>query len=350
MLKNLSSQQILLIGIAAILLIIAAFAFYLLQNPSAVLPFSDITPTLIATLPATELPVQVQPTSTPSPTRQTSYTPFATLLTVQAPFTSAPADQITGTITLNPSLTSTPSPTKLPSQTNTPSAAHTASATPTKTPIPTISMTLLPGEYGVTGRILQNGSPVVNAVVEFRDDVDQRQSATDQKGYYSFITLAPGTEFKLTFNQDDNAQLIPGAYITSLARIEGSLPINANPIQLPDLEVSIDLDDVLFEPQTPADGSTYAASLISQANRFQFVWSQYNPGGSYHVELYPFTSDVPIWTSNQTSSTNMRWNGILDDGTHITEGTYWWRVAASRVIGSYTEVIFTQSSDITFNP
>lgn len=49
-------------------------------------------------------------------------------------------------------------------------------------------------------------------------------------------------------------------------------------------------------------------------------------------------------------STNMMWNGTLDDGTHISQGAYWWRVAATKSLGNYVQVIFTQQSDIQFTP
>jgi hypothetical protein len=349
--KNLSSHQILLIGIASVLLLIMAFSFYLLKYPSAPFPFTIVRAPFTSTLLSTKQPDLKQPSSTPEPTRRTTYTPFATLLTAQAPSTFMPTSPITETITPLSSQMNTPTYTSVPGQYPAQIGTITVTqVTPGITPSPTNTVTITSGEYRVTGRVLQNGTPVVGATVEFKDDVAPRQSTTDQKGYYSFITMAPGTEYKLSFNQDDNPQLVPAAHVTSLAWIEGTLPTTANPIILPDLEISLKLEDVLFELQAPIDGATYSASAISSSNPIQFIWTLYNPGGSYHVELYSFFSDQPIWTSNQTGLTNSMWDGTLEAGSHITEGNYWWRVAVTRSAGNNVVLIFTQPLDILFSP
>jgi hypothetical protein len=43
------------------------------------------------------------------------------------------------------------------------------------------------------------------------------------------------------------------------------------------------------------------------------------------------------------------WNGTLTDGTHIAAGNYWWRVAVTKSLGGYVEVIYTQQFDLLFN-
>ena len=105
-----------------------------------------------------------------------------------------------------------------------------------------------------------------------------------------------------------------------MAWIEGSLPTGLDPIQLPDLELSLNLDGMIFGLQSPAQGATYSASAISTSNPIQFVWSVYNQGESYFVELGQNNNDVPIWTSGETTSTNMMWDGTVDNGLHITAG------------------------------
>jgi len=199
--------------------------------------------------------------------------------------------------------------------------------------------------------VLQNGTPVANAVVEFVDDVAPRQSTTIPGGHYWFTTLAPGTTFSLTFRQSDNTRLTPASDITSLAQIKGTLPSLVNIIDLPDFEISINLNEMLFTLQTPADGATYSPSAISSINPIQFIWTVYSLGGPYHIELGPQGSDQPIWTSGQITSTNLfMWDGTLNDGTHITGGTYWWRVAVTKSLGNYFVVIFTHTYDLLFNP
>jgi hypothetical protein len=165
-----------------------------------------------------------------------------------------------------------------------------------------------------------------------------------------FTTLATGTTFSLTFRQKDNPPLAPLVEISSLAWIEGTLPSTGNPIDLPDFEISLNLNALLFEPVSPTDGVTYSASVISPANLIPFDWTLYSLGGSYHIELGALGSDQRLWHSSQLSSLYYMWDGTLDDGTHITQGTYWWRVAVTKSLGNYVVVIFSQPRDITFIP
>jgi len=349
MIKNLTPNQLFLIAMAAILLLLAAFSFYLLQDPLAPRPFAP-PPATDTSTPLPPSPTNpTTPTSTSVPTRQTSYTPFATLST---PNPEMPTQALEQTLTAGPNVTISPG---APTNTATlrPSGTSLYSVTPpspTISPSSTITGTLTAGEHGVTGRVIQNGTPVANVVVEFQDDVAPRQASTNSGGHYWFSTLAPGTTFSLSFNQADNPRLTPASEIASIAWIQGTLPTGINTIDLPDFEVSVNLDGTVFELQIPVDGATYSSAVISLSNQIQFIWSLYNPGGSYHVELGPHGSDEPIWTSNQVALTNIMWDGSLDDGTHISQGAYWWRVAVTKSLGNYVVVIYTQRFDILFNP
>ncbi len=352
MLKNLTSSQLLLIGIAAVLLLLAGFSFFLLQNPAALLPFAPSkagTPTPSATAQAS----QTSPTETPVPTRQTSYTPFATLLTPQstAPGTIIPATIApTSATTVSPG-SQTPSGTVPPGSVTPPQTS--AAPSPTGgllTSTPSLIGTLLPGEYGVTGRMLLNGTPAANVVVEFKDDIDPRQASTNLTGHYWFTSRAPGTSFTLTFKHSINPNLVPAVEVSSLAVVNGNLPTGINIIDLPDFEVSLNLHGALFETLSPMDGAAYSASVIGPNNKIPFAWTLYFLGGSYHVELGPTGSDQPIWRSDQLVSTYAMWDGTLNDGTHISQGTYWWRVAVTKSLGNYVVDLYTPPWDITFNP
>jgi hypothetical protein len=348
MLKNLTTNQLLLIFIATLLLFLAAFSFYLLQNPSAPLPFFPARSTSSPTLPAPALTIISLPT-TLAPTRQTSYTPRAAFITpgterpTEAAITSGTPMPVTTAYPNPPGATGSPKPTNtLASTSRTPSATSTTS--------PSATATLSPGEHGVTGRILQNGTPVANVLVVFADDVTARQASSDQGGHYWFITLAPGTDFTLTFNQADNLRLTPTAEVASFAKIEGTLPTGVDIIDLPDFEVSLNLNGSLFELQAPVDEAAYSASAISTANPIQFNWSLYALGGTYQVQVSPSGSDTPIFSTIQLASSSYMWNGTLDDGTHITQGTFSWRVAVTKSLGNYIVTIFTQQFDLVFNP
>lgn len=361
MYKNLTTNQLILIAMAAVLLLLAAFAFYLLQDPSAPIPFIPAP----ATSTATPAPVSSETQSAPSPTRRTTYTPLAAFQTPQlgtpiarstqqqttlaapsSPAAYPPPLQRTPVNTSPPRTATTPNP--YPIATTPPTVSRTPPAT-TKTPTNTASATYLPGQIAVTGRVIKSATPVANVVVTFADDTAPRQSITNPAGHYSFTTLAPGASFTLTFNQSDNPGLTPPAEIASMIIVEGTLPTSVNPIDIPDIELSLNLGGVLFEPQTPTDGTSFVASVINSANPVQFIWSLYSLGGSYHVELGPAGSDTPVWASPLITPNSYMWDGTLTDGTHITPGTYWWRVSVTRSFGFYVEVVYTQQIDIIFN-
>jgi hypothetical protein len=202
----------------------------------------------------------------------------------------------------------------------------------------------------VTGIVVLDGFLQPDVVVEFEDDVAPRQATTNSSGHYWFTTQAPGTHFTLTFLQSDNPDLTPTDEIASIAWIDGNLPTTMNPIELPNLELSLNLSGMLFQPQFPADGATFSASIISPSNPIQFVWTQYYQGESYFVQLGKAGEEDTIWNSEDTTSNNLMWDGILDDGNQVASGAYWWRVTATKMSGAYSLNIVTQIQDILFNP
>jgi hypothetical protein len=340
--KNLPSNQILLLVIATVLLLLAAFSFYLLQDPSAPLPFSP-PPTTTITLPPASASHTPAPSSTEEPTRQTSYTPFASPAVSETTAAGSGSPIPDGTMTVSPLPDETTIPLS-PTPTTTPQVSVTASFSPTASP------TLIAGEYEVTGRIVQNGTPVSNVLVEFTDDAPARKRTSDSRGYYSFITLAPGTTFSLEFSHNDNPQLTPIQEVASMARIEGTLPTGENIIELPDLEVSLNIDGMIFRLVSPVDGATFSAAVISPSNPIQFTWTLYNQGAGYYIELGSTSSDEPLWISGDTTSTSLMWNGTLNDGSHISEGAYWWRVGVNMPLGRHEFTAFTHEWDLLLNP
>lgn len=347
--NNLTKNQILLIVIATVLLVLAAFSFYLLQDPTAPLPFVPPPPTSTFTpLPATPTDTPT-PSSTPIPTRRTSYTPFASQ---DRTASGTPPEETITPVTLIPESSGTTTVSPVSSTTITPSfPTNTSTLRPlvTTSVSPTASQTLISGQYEVAGKIVQNGTPIANVVVEFTDDDPPRKRTTNSDGHYSFITLAPGTNFSLAFNLADNPHLTPVPEIASRAWIEGTLPTGDTNIELPDLEVSINIDGMIFRLVTPVDGATFSAAVISPSNPIQFIWTPYNKGNTYFIELGPNGSDEPVWISGNTPSTSLMWNGILNDGSHISEGAYWWHVGVNQTLGNYYRIAFTHEWDLIFN-
>jgi hypothetical protein len=338
--KYISKNQLLLIAIATLLLLLAAFSFYLLQDLSAPLPFTPPTPSSTATPLPPSPSFTPEPSSTNLPTRQTSYTPFASPPVTD---TGTPPENTGTSVTATPITSGTISP-------KTPSSTPTIQPNVTTTVSPTASQTLSAGEYPVEGRVVQNGTPISGAIVEFSDDAPARKASTNNGGHYSFITMAPGTSFYLMFKQADNPQITPVSEIASFAWLEGTLPTGMDIFDLPDLEVSLNVGGMNFAQQTPADGEAFSAAVISSANPIQFSWTVYNQGDTYYIELGVNGSEDPIWTSPETVSTNLMWNGTLDDGSHISAGNYWWRVAVSNTIAEYKLIAFTHKWDLVFNP
>jgi hypothetical protein len=342
--KYISPHQLLLFILATLLLLLAAFSFYLLQDPTAPLPFVPPPPSSTITPLPPSPSYTAEPSATSMPTRQTSYTPFASPAITDS---AAPTDGTLSppTAVTEPGVTGTLS--TVPGSTTTTSTIQPVA---TSSVSPTASQTLMTGEYLITGRAVQNGTPMANAVIEFSDDNPTRKSSTDPGGHYSFITLAPGTTFTLAFDQDNNPQLTPDPEIAPLAWIEGTLPTGVITIALPDLDVSLNIEGMVFRLVTPVDGAAFSAAVISQANPLQFIWAFYYLGDTYFVELGPNGSDEPAWISGNTTSTNMMWNGTLDDGSHISKGAYWWRVGVNKSLGIYKLIAFTPKWDLVFNP
>jgi len=359
--KNLSVNQLLLLGLATVLFLMAAFALYLLQDLSAPLPFEPPSPTSTITPPPSITPTA---SATSTPTHRTSYTPFAhtaTQGTGTPPGTplGTPSGTPSGTPATSQAASPTPSSTPSPTtpaitSTGSPVSTPTRTITPTPppdTPTPSPTATLALGEVNVTGRVVRNGIAVAGVVVAFKDDEASRLDTTDANGNYGFVTLAPGTSFTLAFYQVNNPQLTPASEIALTALIEGDLPIGANPIQLPDLEVSINLNGVMFELQGPADGTSYSAAAISLSNPIQFDWSLYYQAENYFVELGASGSDDVSWNSAEVVPTNLMWDGTLGDGSHVTSGTYWWHAAAGKSLpGDYWFISYSQDLSIVFTP
>lgn len=340
---------LLLIGLLALIFLLAALGLFLLQAPPEQLPeTSTASPSAASTARPAGSATESQPSSTP----RTSYTPFAnrltqTLNTTERPATKAPTMPATPTITLG---SGTPSPTSIPITPypgpGTALPSPTISSTSTVVPTATLSS----GEFGVSGRVVQSGVPLAGITVEFRDDQPVRTAVTDAEGRYWFKSFAIGANFTLTFIQAANPQLSTSTQIASTALLYGYLPSGSQIITLPDLEVSLVVNGQIFEASTPLDGAAFNTTNITPANPIQFVWTTYSQADYYYVELTIPETDELIWSSENTTSTNTMFNGTLDDNTHITAGSYYWMVAASRPTGGYQLIAYTHPHTLIINP
>ena len=193
-------------------------------------------------------------------------------------------------------------------------------------------------------------SPLQADVLLFRDDQPSRLAATDDQGRYWFTTTAIGVDFTLTFEQATNPQLANSTQVAWTALLYGYLPSSGTVINLPDLEISVVLNGQTFEPVSPADGTAYSATNITIANPIQLLWSMYPQVEYYYTELYNTSNNDLLWGSENTTSTNIMFDGTLDDGTQITAGNYYWTVAANLPAGGYRLIIYSQVREIIINP
>ena len=170
----------------------------------------------------------------------------------------------------------------------------------------------------VTGKISNNGQPVVNLLMKICDYTNHPEttlideSHTDSEGVFSF-----------SFNHDPEVTpyVISGwknpdktfedwaHHITS---------IESDRIVLPDFDIYY---DELF---SPLDGATYKADDINDSNPIVFEWTD---GGRsdiifYSIAICPEGEETIL--GETTDSTTYSFDGILDDGTKITAGTYEW--------------------------
>jgi hypothetical protein len=358
-----SNELLVLIGLIAFIFLLAALGLFMLSSPgrSSLLEASS-SPGQVASG-QTITPDGAASTLTNTP--RTSYTPFATRLTMipEAP-TQAPPIPGTSTITATPGTafpgSATPAATTDPyplpgtqpvNATPTPTSANsTPSATPVYTLTPGPSPTLAPGQTGISGRVLQNNAPLAGVIVSFQDDQPARTAVTDAQGRYWFTTLAIGVDFVLAFEQSANPQLASSTQIASTALMYGYLPTSGTVVNLPDLEISLMLNGQIFEPSSPVDGAVFSAANITTSNPIQLMWTTYPQVEYYYAELSRLGTDELLWGSENTTSTNVMFDGTLDDGTKITAGSYYWVVAADRLSGDYTLTIYSQLRDIVINP
>jgi len=113
------------------------------------------------------------------------------------------------------------------------------------------------------------------------------------------------------------------AYYSDDAFVEWQYPLTSFES---DQIVIHDFDIHYVELFSPPDGATYKADEISDSNPIVFEWTD---GGRsdilfYNIKLCPEGTEE-IW-SEQTDSVTVSFNGILNDETKITPGTYKWEL------------------------
>lgn len=357
-------QIILLAGIVAAVLLLAALGLYLIQNPAAPLPWEKPTASPTITLPPT-VTGTTTPTITDTPTRRVSYTPRLPTNTPQpsetATPTTIPTTQVIPTATTAPTFThlpptNTPEPTRTRSaHTKTPTLTQEAS-TPTGTTAAdtaTPTATLPSGTVQVGGRMLVNGAPVVQGVlVKFEiENVTTLTTTTDANGYYTFtMSVNSGFNFAATFDQSKNEQFYPGEQITLWAWIAGLIPAPNITAKLPDLEISLTPGGNTFQPLTPANGASVSVEPLSSTNPLRFEWNAYPQADRYWFDLTLDGQTETTWQSTEVTTTYFNFNGKVTPTEKISPGNYHWSVGALQYIDTYTVYAYSHPFSLIFTP
>jgi hypothetical protein len=401
----------LLIGIIALVLLLAALGLFLIQDTSAPLPWEEPTQTASVTpRPPTATQTSTS-TVTSTPTRRSSYTPRALVTgtavtgtpatptlsttpletslasvtatsastalatstatsasTAQATSTATSASTVqpttssTPTVTEQPTVTPTPTETtegQTPQPSNTPTVTPENSSTPTETNTPTetsVALTLTPSPttdsnaITFSGRIMVDESPAAGVFLTLENDLtDNLEATTGADGRYTFvINSTDSTYFTLVFDQTENNQLYPASSTLAWMWLEGVVPAGGLSLTLPDVDISLTIGSNTFGQTSPASGASFSLNEIS-SNPLRFEWGGYPGASQYWVDSGQEGSTNTVWQSNYTSNTFVSFDGKVG-GSPIATGNYWWTVGAQKQIDVYTLWVYTPQRSIIFTP
>jgi hypothetical protein len=195
----------------------------------------------------------------------------------------------------------------------------------------------------VSGRVVRDGASVGAGIVvelEGRDPARTTTTTTDVDGRYTFDSASLEGTFDVVFAYEWNTQRYTADQVASWAWLEGEAPSDDAGIELPDLEISLEVDSERFEQVAPAAGASFSTGQISPRTPLTFEWTPYSGASFYWVDLGREGEATPVWQSLLTFGTTSSFNGTLNDETSITAGTYWWSVGAQKQIGAFKFFVY----------
>jgi hypothetical protein len=248
-----------------------------------------------------------------------------------------------GTATAPSSTTPSPTVAAAASQTLTPvpSASPGFSPAPTSTPLrtstPGPTATALTPSIG--GRVLLNGQPVMPGIILVLEDQSFHivaETVVAGGGVYEFQDVPPSTDgYNVTFGWQYNQsygldEVIAWGWIGPVA-FDGR-----SALQLPDLEIG------LLGPEhlQPEPDTSRSATSISSATPLAFVWSPHPTATRYWVDILSGATLERAWHSGFTESTSTNFEGLLDDGSRIQPGIYWWAVGGQSTREGYRLTVY----------
>ena len=199
------------------------------------------------------------------------------------------------------------------------------------------------------GRLVRDGTPVpAGATVKLEDQTFAivAVATTDAQSVYSFDNLTvSGTGINVLFAQEWNEQYDVGD-VVSWAWL-GPLTISRGAtLELPDFDISLQG----FEQVNPQSGASFSASTISVQSPLSFEWSPYPQASAYWVDLAKGDDMNRVWQSPLVDTTNVSFDGTLDDGSHATADTYWWGIGARKAVGDYHLTVYGYLPTIVITP
>jgi hypothetical protein len=290
---------------------------------------------------ATETP---QPTVTPEASNTPTQTPNPELTPSRATATSAPSATAQATATptntppANASRTPTPTGTRQ-ANTATPSLTASSSSTPTATSTPSNNSTPAPAK--IEGRLLFDGLPNTAGVSLHLEDISGNtlaETTVGVNGEYEFADVAPSSQgYTVAFAQTWNTTLFEVEEVISWGWLSEVRVAANQTVQLPDLDIA----PLGFGPQSPEPNEARPVDTIDFERPLRFEWAAYPQANFYWVDLAIGDEQNVVWQSDPTDETEVEFLGVLNDGSTVTAGEYWWGVGAQRQVGGYTLTVYS---------
>lgn len=342
-------------GFGAGILLLATLGLFLIQNPEGLMPWEEptltptetlipptttMTETLVPTSTGTRRPTRTPPVYSETPTPTETHTPTITSTEPTSTYTPQPSATNASTQASN-AASATPSNTSPP-----PTITDTPEPSATNPPQPTLTSTPLENPIIVTGRVVDQDNPIANVTITL-EGPSVLTAVTDENGAYQFEVDWVDENFALVFSYESNTHLNPASNYVAWSWIEGIL---IGDLEIPNLEISSAPSGSLFEQLSPANDSSYAASQINKDNPIRFEWTEYPMADQYWIDLGREGEDHPVWSSVAVADLFTDFGGKLNNGSQISEGTYWWAVGTLRTQSGFRFLAYTHNWTLVITP
>ncbi len=198
--------------------------------------------------------------------------------------------------------------------------------------------------------MVRDGKPVGAGVrVKLETQNAITETLTDVDGCYAFPSTSVQGTFSVVFAQEWNAQLV-NPKIASWVWFEGMALVKGLAVEMPDLDISLEINSQYFRQSAPAEGVSISGDQISYNTPLLFEWSTYYGASSYWMDLGRLGETTPLWKSPTLYTDSVEFYGMLDDGSRIYEGSYWWSVGAQKQVGVYEFTVYSPPRSLVIVP